>query len=100
MLWLLNDLTDEEVIVLRGALPDTNSEYELDEEFQLLHSDLVGHDFTDNESTEEEFDKEAIKQSYRSKLISLGLMDDSRSITRLGRKLLHYLELIPSWYGQ
>lgn len=123
MLWLLGQLNDVEIIILRSSLCSTREEYEADAEFQIKHEEVLAADATHLGSSEEEFEAAAVKRSYRSHLHDLGLIrhrykkpkrgelpefDDSTGmmktsgldVTRLGRMFLHYLDLIPSWYQQ
>lgn len=121
MLWLLNQLNDAEVVILRGKLAICREEIEQDAEFRGKHERLLTPDLTHLGSSEEEFEEAALKASYRNHLHDLGLtrsrfkrprsgelpeFDDKTGmmkangadITRLGKMLLRYLNLIPSWY--
>lgn len=121
MLWLLSQLTDTEVVILRGKLPDTNEAYDADADFQAKHADVLAPDDTHLGSSEEELEEQALRSSYRQHLHDLGLLRqrfsrprrgelpefDERTgmmkargydVTRLGRMFLRYLDLIPAWY--
>lgn len=122
MLWLLGQLNDAEIIVLRSRLATTREDYEADSEFQNRHAQLLAPDATHMGSSEEEFEEAALKKSYQAHLRDLGLtrprfkkprrgefpefdvktgmMKASGSdVTRLGKMLLRYLNLIPGWCG-
>ena len=122
MLWLLGQLTDAEVVILRGSLVTTNEDHEADVDFQTKHAELLAPDSTYMGSSDEDFAKEAIKDSYRQHLHELGLLkyrfsrprrgefpefDDKTGmmkaagydVTHLGRMFLRYLNLIPQWCG-
>ncbi|MBC7817000.1 MAG: hypothetical protein IAG10_08945 [Planctomycetaceae bacterium] len=119
MLWLLGQLNDAEIIILRGELTDTIDELD-DEEFRQVHAQLLAPDMTCDGSTEEEFDEAAIKSSYRQHLFDIGLVmyrfqrprrdelpefdpktgmmkSSGSEVTRLGRMFLSYLKLIPDF---
>lgn len=121
MLWLLGQLNDAEIILLRGNLPMTREEYDLDEEFRRQHSELLAPDTIHMGSSEDELEDAALKTSYRQHLHDLtlirkrfrkpkkgqfpefdektGMMKASGSdVTRLGKMFLTYLDLIPEWY--
>lgn len=120
MLWLLGQLADAEIVILRSKLAMTREDMIQDEEFRAKHEVLLAPDATHMGSTEEEFEEAALKASYRQHLFDLGLVrrqykrpsrgqlpefDDETgmmkasgtSVTRLGRMLLEYLNLIPAW---
>lgn len=120
MLWLLGQLNDAEIVLLRGNLPLTQEEYGLDEEFRKKHSELLAPDAIHRDSSEDEFEKAALKTSHRQHLYDLalirkrfrkpkkgqfpefdektGMMKASGSdVTRLGKMFLRYLDLIPEW---
>ena len=121
MLWLLEQLNDSEIVVLRGKLAMTREDFDVDAEFREKHAQLLAPDATHMGSSEDEFEEAALKTSYRAHLHDLGLtrkrfkrpkrgevpeFDDKTGmmkasgtdITRLGKMLLRYLNLIPSWY--
>jgi len=121
MLWLLDQLNDAEVVVLRSKLAMTREDFDVDVEFREKHTQLLAPDATYMGSSEDEFEEAALKTSYRCHLHDLGLtrtrfkkpkrgelpeFDDKTGlmkaqgtdITRLGKMLLRYLNLIPSWY--
>ncbi len=121
MLWLLGQLNDAEIVILRSKLAMTSEDFELDAEFRKNHTRLLAPDTTHMGSSEEEFEEAALKTSYRAHLHDLGLtrkrfkrskrnelpeFDDKTGmiksngsdLTRLGKMLLRYLRLIPSWY--
>ena len=121
MLWLLGQLNDIEIILLRGRLPRTREEYQTDEEFQSRHTEVLAPRSPTMHSDKPEFDDAALFASYRQHLIDLGLLrlrfsrprkgelpefDDhtgtlkasGTEVTRFGRMLLRYLNLIPHWY--
>lgn len=121
MLWLLGQLNDAEIIILRSRLATTNEDLSADGEFRKTHTDVLAPDVTHLGSSEDELEEAAIKRSYRKHLHDLGLIrqrfkkpkrgefpefDETTGMikasgtdtTRLGRMLLRYLNLIPSWY--
>jgi hypothetical protein len=121
MLWLLGQINDSEVIILRGRLATTNDEAVKDEEFRIKHAELLAPTSTHMDSSEDQFEEAALKSSYRQHLHDLGLLrhrfakpkrgqlpefDDKTgmmkasgsNVTRLGKMLLRYLNLIPDWY--
>lgn len=122
MLWLLGQLNDAEIIILRGVLTDTIDELD-DEEFRQIHAQLLAPDMTCDDSTEDEFDEAAIKSSYRQHLFDIGLIthrfqrprqgelpefdpstgmmkSGGTEVTRLGRMFLRYVKLIPDFLDQ
>lgn len=121
MLWLLGQLNDAEIILLRSRLAMTREDYERDADFQKQHTDLLALDATHMNSSEEEFEEAALRASYRQHLHDLGLIRQrfkkpkrgdfpefdektglmkasGSDVTRLGKMLLRYLNLIPEWY--
>ncbi len=121
MLWLLGQLNDAEIVILRSRLALTREDIHLDADFRNKHQELLAPDATHMGSSEDEFEEAALKTSYRSHLDDLGLVrvrfkqprrgelpefDDKTGmlkasgteITRLGRMLLRHLDLIPDWY--
>lgn len=121
MLWLLGQLTDAEVVILRSQLARTIEDGEQDAEFLSKHEQLLAPDFTHMGSSDEEFEQEALKASYKQHLYDLGLIryrfrrprpgqppefdhktgmmaTSGSDVTRLGKMLLRYLNLIPDWY--
>jgi hypothetical protein len=123
MLWLLGQLNDAEIVILRSRLAQTHEDFDLDAEFRDKHQELLAPDMTHMGSSEDEFEESTLKKSYRAHLQDLGLVrtrfrtprrgelpefDDNTGmlkasgsdITRLGTMLVRYLDLIPSWYGR
>jgi hypothetical protein len=121
MLWLLGQLNDQEIVILRGRLPMTREEFAADAEFQKLHVELLSPDASHLGSSEDELENAALKASYRQHLCDLGLirprfskprrgeipeLDGNTGMlkasgtdtTRLGKMFLRYLNLIPNWY--
>lgn len=121
MLWLLGQLNDAEIILLRGSLVRTRDDVQRDAAYREKHSAILAPDGTHMGSSEDEFEQEVLKVSYRQHLYDLGLIkknfrkprkgelpefDDKTGmmkasgadVTRLGRMLLRYLDLIPDWY--
>lgn len=120
MLWLLGQLNDAEIVILRSRLAMTGEDFQLDSEFRGKHEQLLAPDTTHMGSSQKDFEEAALKRSYRSHLQDIGLVrsrfskprrgelpefDDATGmlkangteITRLGRMLLGYLDLIPQW---
>lgn len=123
MLWLLGQINDSEVILLRSRLVMTSEDVEADAEFRNKHAELLAPDTTHMSSSEDEFEEAALKSSYRQHLHDLGLLrprfakpkrgefpefDDKTGmmkasgsdVTRLGKMLLRYLNLVPAWYSR
>lgn len=123
MLWLLGQLNDQEIVILRGKLAMTNTDFKKDAEFRDKHESLLSPNMTTMSSDNREFEEAALKDSYRTHLHDLGLLqsrfwklrkgelpefDDKTGmmktsgtdVTRLGRMLLRYLNIIPEWYSQ
>lgn len=121
MLWLLDQLNDAEIVVLRSKLAMTREDAELDVEFREKHAQLLAPDATHMGSSEDAFEEAALKTSYRRHLHDLGLTRtrfkkprrgefpefdkktgmmkaNGTDIIRLGKMLLRYLNLIPAWY--
>jgi hypothetical protein len=121
MLWLLEQLNDSEIVILRSKLALTRGDFDTDADFRAKHKQLLAPDTTHMGSSDEEFEEAALKASYRQHLADLGLVrqhfkrprkgelpdfDDKTgmlkasgtAITRLGRMFLRYLNLIPEWY--
>lgn len=121
MLWLLGQLNDEDIVLLRSSLPMTREDYESDAEFQKQHSDLLAPDAIHRGSSDDEFEAAALKASYRQHLLDLSLIRQrfknpkrgefpefdqktgmikahGSEVTRWGKMFLRYLELIPDWY--
>jgi hypothetical protein len=121
MLWLLGQLNDAELIILRSRLVSTVEDAEADSEFRKKHGDLITPPALHRGSSEADFEESALKISYRQNLSDLGLIENvyatprknempefdnrtgmmkvrSTSVTRLGKMLLRYLNLIPDWY--
>lgn len=120
MLWLLGQLNDAEIVILRSLLATTREQMISDSGFRDKHTELLTPDVTDMGSSQDEFEEAAIKESYRQHLYDLGLVRwrfkrtrtgelpefDNRTgrmkalgseVTRLGKMLLRYLNLIPAW---
>lgn len=74
MLWLLGQLNDAEVVILRSKLALTREDFDLDSEFRDKHEQLLAPDTTHMGSSEEEFEEAALKKSYRTHLQDLGLV--------------------------
>ena len=123
MLWLLGQLNDAEVVILRSRLVLTNEDVQRDSEFRSKHAELLAPDTTHLGSSSQDFEAAALKESYRQHLHDLGLLrqrfrkpkkgelpefDDKTGmikangadVTRLGKMLLGYLNLIPDWYDR
>lgn len=123
MLWLLGQLNDSEIIILRSRLVMTREDLVVDAEFRSKHAELLAPDTMVRGSSEEEFEEAALKASYRQHLHDLGLLrqrykkpnrgelpefDETTGtmkasgsgLTRLGKMFLRYLSLIPEWYSQ
>lgn len=121
MLWLLGQLHDAEIIILRGRLPMTNGDFAADGEFQRTHANLLTPIVLHTGSTEDDIEDAAIRGSYLQHLHDLGLLkyrfdrpkkDEipefdpetgrlkarGSQVTRLGRILLRYLNQVPEWY--
>lgn len=121
MLWLLEQLNDAEIIMLRSRLAMTRGDCDSDAEFREKHEQVLAPDATHLGSSDEEFEEAALKTSYRQHLLDSGLLrhrfsrprkgelpefDDKTGmlkasgadVTRLGKMLLGYLNLIPEWY--
>jgi len=113
LLTILGDLSDAEVIFLRSYLVRTIGG---DEEFREKHKKLLRHDPIALNASQEENDKNAIKDNYKEHLISLGLLKNEyrlshetglqeidtftkapkisgKNITGTGRLLLRYIGL-------
>ncbi len=120
MLWLLGQLNDSEIILLRGNLVRTRGDVDADADFRAAHAAILAPDTTHMGSSEDEFEEAALKASYRQHLHDLGLLRPNfrkprrgelpefdehtgmmkasgSDVTRLGRMLLRYLDLIPDW---
>jgi len=121
MLWLLGQLNDSEIVLLRAGLPMTGEEIMGDTSFRQKHERLLAPEMTHSGSSEDEFEEAALKASYRQHLHDLGLIrrqfqrprrgeipefdentgmmkTNGSDVTRLGKMLLRYLNLIPEWY--
>lgn len=121
MLWLLGQLNDQEVVILRSQIALTRTDIERDAEFRERHADLLTPVATHMGSEDGDFEEAALKNSYRRHLIELGLsrnrfkrvgkgeipqFDPSTGtlkatgseVTRLGKMLLRYLDIMPEWY--
>jgi hypothetical protein len=123
MLWLLGQLNDSEIIILRSRLVMTREDMDVDAKFRSSHAELLAPDRLVNGSSEEEFEVAALKESYRQHLHDLGLLRhrynkpkrgelpefdektgtikaSGSDVTHLGKMFLRYLCLIPEWYSQ
>ena len=123
MLWLLGQLNESEIVILRSRLVMTREDAEEDTEFWSKHAELLAPDTTVMGSFEEDFEEAALKASYRQHLHDLGLLRqrykkprrgelpefDERTgtmkasgsdVTRLGKMFLRYLKLVPEWSTQ
>lgn len=121
MLWLLSQLNDAEVVVLRSRLAITPEEAQVDAELRHKHPELLAPIVITSGMTNDQVEDAAIRSSYHQHLKDLGLtrprfksvrrgeipeFDDKTGmmkangseITRLGIMLLRYLNLIPEWY--
>lgn len=119
MLWLLGQLNDLEVILLRGKLPDTNSEYASDREFQDRHSDVLRPRYVSRAGGSDP-NEVSLFDSFKTHLVALGLLRSrykkpkrgelpefdyesgtieaaGQSVSRLGRIFLRYVSLLPEW---
>ncbi|MFO0945610.1 MAG: hypothetical protein U1D30_06655 [Planctomycetota bacterium] len=74
MLWLLGQLVDAEIIILRGRLSNTNESREKDRESLKKHGNILTPNMINLSSTEDELEEEAIKASYKQHLLDLGLL--------------------------
>ena len=121
MLWLLGQLDDAEIVILRGSLASTSDEFQADKEFQHRHKDVMSLTPIHLGSSDKEMEVAAVTKSFRQHLHDLGLLSHSFTMpkkgelpefdretgalkashsqtTLLGRMLLRYLDLIPDWY--
>ncbi|HEY1068478.1 MAG TPA: hypothetical protein VGE52_20305, partial [Pirellulales bacterium] len=119
MLWLLGQLDENDVWVLRGELAETLDELKHDADFQTAHRTLLNPD--PSRLTQDDAG-DAVERlgSCHDRLLELGLVreqfkavsknsssssdPDGRrmralglGVTRLGKLLLKYLKLLPSW---
>lgn len=100
MLWLLDQLNDQEITLLRGQLPVENTECRLDEDFQTTHQELLrpwASEDRSRRSSAESQRRAAVRESYLQHLSSLKLLENGNKVSLLGRMLLRYLDLIPDW---
>lgn len=120
MLWLLEKLNDVEVILLRGSLPRTREEYDLDTEYQKTHAEVLSPKSPHLGSEWSEIEEAALFDSYKGHLMELNLMKvrykkpkrnqlpefdektgmmkaNGRELTLLGRMFLRYTDLFPAW---
>lgn len=123
MLWLLDELNDVEVILLRARLVQTREDVQRDAEFREKHAAIIAPRGTHMGSSWDEIEEEAIHTSYKQHLVELGLLRpnfkrpkknefpefdpktgmmkaNGHDITLLGKMLLRYLNLIPDWAGK
>ena len=121
MLWLLGQLNDSEIIILRGSLASTSDEFNADRDFHHRHKEVLTLNSPHLGSTDKEMEKAAVTKSYRQHLHDLGLLSHSFAMpkkgelpefdretgvlkashsqsTLLGRMLLRYLDLLPDWF--
>jgi len=122
MLWLLGQLNDSEIIILRSRLVMTREDANVDAEFRDRHTELLTPDTTVMGSSQKEVEEAALKASYRQHLHDLGLIRhrfqkpkrgelpefdektgtikaSGSDVTRLGKMFLRSLNLIPDWYS-
>ena len=120
MLWLLEKVSNIEVILLRGQLPGDGDEYRADAKFQTTHNEILKSRALDMGSSDEEFDEEALYSSFKMHLVDLTLLRPNfrkprrgefpefdhrtgkmkasgHAVTRLGKMLLRQLKLMPEW---
>ena len=120
MLWILEKLSDVEVILLRGMLPRTSQEYELDDAYQNRHDNVLLPKSPTMNSEWSEVEEATLFDSFRQHLVELNLVrvrykkpnrnelpefDEKtgmmkaggRELTLLGRMFLQYVDLIPHW---
>ncbi|MAT15820.1 MAG: hypothetical protein CMJ46_11200 [Planctomyces sp.] len=124
LLWLLGQLSDEEIVILRSSLAKNAADDEADSDFREKNDELLRGRHLKEDTPPEEYDKEALISSYYQHLRDLQLIK-SRStpkqfhefsksereelaikpweirgpeITRLGEMLLDHLDMIPEWY--
>ena len=123
MLWILGQVNDAEIVVLRSRLAQTGEDHDADREFHEKHKILLAPNATHLGSSDDEFEEAALKDSYRQHLHDMGLLrkrfrkpkrgelpefDDKTGmmkaggsdVTRFGKMFLRYLNLIPDWYSQ
>ena len=122
MIWLLGQLNDSEIIILRGRIVRTNEDFRTDRDFRERHSELLAPDMVVMGSTVDEIEKSELNLSFQQHLFDLGLLRHSyrfprkgelpefdnktgkvkssgADLTRLGLMLLKHLDLIPEWYS-
>jgi hypothetical protein len=120
MLWLLEKLTDMEVILLRSNLVQTRGDIDADREFREKHAAILAPRDVHLGSSWDEIEEDAIHTSHKQHLVELGLLRPSfkkpkrgeipefdaatgmikasgHTITLLGKIFLRYLNLIPEW---
>jgi hypothetical protein len=120
MLWLLEKLTDMEVILLRSNLVQTRGDIDADMEFRERHAAILAPRDVHLGSSWDEIEEDAIHTSHKQHLVELGLLRPNfkkpkrgeipefdpatgmmkasgHTITLLGKILLRYLNLIPEW---
>jgi hypothetical protein len=121
MLWLLGQLNDIEVVLLRARLAQSTGEVQADEPWRAKHKEVLRPRTPHLGSPREEVEEAMLHASYTQHLVDLGLLrhrfrsvrkgelpefDDrtgmmkasGTEVTTLGRMLLRYLNLIPEWY--
>jgi len=121
MLWLLGQLNDAEIVILRSRLAITREDMQSDSAFREQHAMLLAPDATHLGSTKDKFEEAARKASYRQHLHDLGLLrhrytkpkrgelpdfdektgmmtTSGSDVTRLGQMFLCCLNVIPNWY--
>lgn len=121
MLWLLGQLNDIEVVLLRARLVQSTGDHQADAEWRAKHEEVLRPRSPHLGSPREEVEEAMLHASYTQHLVDLGLLrhrfrtprkgelpefDDKTGmmktsgteVTTLGRMLLRYLNLIPEWY--
>lgn len=121
MLWLLGQVNDIEVILLRGRLVMTREEAQADAEYRERHAAILQPRAPHLGSPPSEVEEAALYDSYKQHLVDLGLLrprfkrpgrnelpefDDrtgmmkasGHDVTTLGRMLLRHLSLLPAWH--
>jgi len=121
MLWLLGQINDIEVILLRGRLPKTQGEAHADADYREKHAVVLQPRMPHLGSPPGEIEEAALYDSYKQHLVDLGLLRPNfkrpgrnelpefdhktgmmkasgHDVTTLGRMLLRYLSILPAWY--
>jgi hypothetical protein len=120
MLWLLGQLSDIEVVLLRGRLVQTREDVDADKEWRAKHEEVLRPRSPHLGSPREEIEEAMLHASYIQHVVDLGLLRhrfktvrkgeipefdektgmmkaSGSDVTMLGRMLLRYLNLIPAW---